>query len=248
MDSFPFDLFPEAIVVSANAGMFAPFVADHTVALALSAGRDLPVGRQMVHADRSRSALPQRGVYGATAVILGFAAIGREQAHRATALGARILGVNRDGTPNPACERMFAAGRLAEALGLGDFIFEVRPLTRATVRTIGAAELARMRPTTVFVNVGRAENLDEEVLYSHLRHHPAFRAAFDGWWQEDYRKGTLTTRFPLSDLPNFSGTPHSAGMAAGAEPQALQRALENLSRFFAGEPVLHVVNRREYGL
>ncbi len=247
LDGFPFERFPPGAVVAANAGAFAPFVAEHAVALALAAGHDLPGAREMVRQGRLRPVPGTRGLTGSTVVVLGFGAIGSEIARRLGAFGARIVGVNRSGAPHPECGRMFPADRLEEAVAGAAFVFETRPLTRATAGTLGRAALEAMAPDAVLVNVGRAGTVDEEALYRHLKDHPSFRAALDVWWQENFAEGTVATRFPFADLANFLGTPHMAAAAPAAEAYALDRAFENLARFFRGAPPLHIVDRREYG-
>jgi phosphoglycerate dehydrogenase-like enzyme len=97
--------------------------------------------------------------------------------------------------------------------------------------------------------VGRAATVDEESLYRHLQAHPPFRAAFDVFWDEDYAAGRITLRFPFAQLPNFSGSPHSASAVRGGqdvEARALRLALENIARFFRDERPLHIVDRSEY--
>ena len=117
----------------------------------------------------------------------------------------------------PELEAVYPADRLEEALADTDFVFDVRPLTRATRSSIGAKQLGRMRGSATYVNVGRAGTVDEEALYRHLSTHPDFRVALDCWWDEDYAAGTLAQRFPWTELPNFIGTPHSAGAVPGAD-------------------------------
>ena len=246
IDDLPFERFPERVRIAGNVGAYAPFVAEHAVALALASARDLLGAVEMVRTGRLRPSPAQRVLYGSTAVILGYGEIGREIAHRLVAFGAEIVGMNRTGVPVPGCPEMYPADRLTEVLGRGDFVFEARPLTKRTVGTIGKKELEAMRPEAVFVNVGRAATVDEEALYRHLQGHPSFRAALDVWWNEDYLRGKLLSRFPFTDLPNFVGTPHSAGVAPGTEPRVLGLAIDNLARFFSDGKPRHVVERTEY--
>ena len=246
VDGFPFERFPERVRFAGNVGAYAPFVSEHAITLALAAGRDLAAAREMVRAGRLRPPPAQRILYGATAVILGYGAIGREIARRLAGFDTRVVGMNRTGAPDAGCAEMYPASRLREAVALGDFVFEVRPLTKLTAGTIGREELEAMRPNAIFVNVGRAGTVDEEALYRHLQTHPTFRAAIDVWWDEDYAGGRLPSRFPFAELPNFVGTPHTAGVAPGSEPRVLQLAIENLARFFRDAAPSHVVDRREY--
>ncbi len=245
-DRFPFERFPDPIRISANVGAYAPFVAEHAIALALAAARSLvPVQIQM-HAHRLRPPPDVRLLVGRTALILGYGAIGREIARRAEGLGMRVIGLNRSGEAAPGVAAMYAAENLQEALAEGDVVFDARPHTRSTDRSIGAAELTAMPSRGIYINVGRAATADEEALYHHLRDHPEFRAAFDPWWEEDFAQGTFTTQFPLIDLPNFLGTPHNAGFGPATQDHALRSALDNVARFFRGETPLYPVDRREY--
>jgi phosphoglycerate dehydrogenase-like enzyme len=247
IDKVPIDRFPEGVQFAGNVGAYAPFVSEHAIALALAAGRDLYRAREMVRSGTLRPPPEQRSLFRCRAVILGYGEIGRAIAARLAGFEAHVVGVNRSGAPSPGCETMYPADRLREAVAEGDVVFEVRPLTKKTAGTIGKAELEGMRPNAIFVNVGRAGTVVEEDLFRHLKSHPTFRAAIDVWWNEDFESGALPSRFPFADLPNFVGTPHSAGFAPQAEARALGLALENLGRYFRGGRPEHVVDRSEYG-
>jgi len=246
LDGFPFARFPASVRVAGNVGAMAPYVSEHAIALALAAAHDLYAAREMVRTGQLRPVPAQRILFRTTAVVLGYGEIGRAIARRLAGFEVRVLGVNRTGAGADGVSEMFPAERLREALAFGDFVFEVRPLTRRTAGTIGRDELESMRPDAVFVNVGRAGTVDESALFHHLQTHPDFRAALDVWWNEDYVAGTLLGRFPFASLPNFVGSPHSAGVAPGEEERVLERAVENLERFFANGAPRFVVDRAEY--
>jgi phosphoglycerate dehydrogenase-like enzyme len=246
VDDLPFDRFPEGVAIAGNVGGYSPFVAEHAVALALAAARSLRAGHDAVARGRLRPSPEMRTLWHRTVAILGYGSIGREISDRLRGFGARIVGVNRSGTPALGCDEMFSAGRLKEALARADVAFDVRPLTRSTERSIGRAELAAMPADGIYVNVGRAGTVDEAALYEHLVRRPGFRAALDVWWEEDYRAGRLRIGHPFARLPNFVGSPHCAGMVPPVEEYAASRAAENLARFFAGKAPLHLVDRAEY--
>jgi len=246
VDDFPFDRFPAPIEIAGNVGAFAPYVAEQGIALALAAARLIVPVQAMVRAGKLRPAPVQRLFEGATAVVLGYGEIGRAIARRLGGFDVRVLGVNRSGRMAPGCVAMYPADRLDEAVAEGDLVFDARPLTHETRGSIGRAQLERMRPTAIYVNVGRAATADEEALYRHLEAHPDFRAAIDPWWNEDFATGTFHARFPFWDLPNFVATPHSAGYGAGTTERALRFAVANLAQFFATGRVPHPVDRREY--
>ena len=246
LDGFPFDRFPPTVKVAGNVGAFAPYVAEQAITLTLAHLRNLPVGLEMVKAGRLRPVPESRSLVGRTVLLLGYGEIARAVAARLRPFGAVIEGVNRDGSSRDGCDRMFPASQLGVALTRADVAIDCRPLTIATRNSVGAAELGRMKPTAVYVNVGRAGTVDEAALYAHLQSHPDFRVGMESWWLEDYEKGTLGAHFPFVALANFIGTPHDAGYVAGSRPGILNSALDNLSRFFAGQPPRYVADPAEY--
>ena len=246
LDGFPFERFPLEVGVAGNVGGFAPFVAEHAVALVLAASRAIVAAQAMVRAGQLRPAPAHRVLLGRTAVVLGFGAIGREVGRRLSGLGMRVVGVNRTGRMGADCSAMYPADRLHEALSEGDVVVDARPLTKETIGSLSRAELDSMPAEAIYVNVGRAGTVDEEALYRHLRAHPGFRAGLDVWWEEDFANGRLGSRFPFAELENFVGTPHCAGTGSGVERFVLDRALENVARYFRGETPRYLVDRREY--
>jgi D-3-phosphoglycerate dehydrogenase / 2-oxoglutarate reductase len=246
VDGFPFDRLPPSVKVAGNVGAYAPFVAEHAVALALAAARLLVESHERVRRGQLRPPPEHRLLFRRGAVILGYGEIGRAIAERLAGFDMRIVGVNRTGRMAPGCVAMYPEGALATAVAEGDFVFDARPLTRSTRASVDATLLGAMRPEAVYVNVGRAGTVDEAALYQHLTARPTFRAALDVWWGEDFAHGRLEHRFPLADLPNFVGTPHVAGFGPGVESYVVAKALDNMARFFRGETPRHLVDRTEY--
>ncbi len=248
LDGFPFQEMPPGVAVAGNVGAFAVVVAEQAIALTLGLEKNLVANFELVRAGRLRPAPTGHRLAGRTVLLLGYGEIARAAGERLRAFGMTVHGLNRDGSARPGCDRMFPASELAAALAGADVVIDCRPLTRATRGSLGAAELAAMRPSAAYVNVGRAGTVDEAALYAHLVAHPEFRAGMEAWWQEDYENGTLGARFPFAALPNFLGTPHDSGLVTEARPEILARALDNLARFFRGEPPLHVADPAEYGV
>jgi len=246
LDGFPFDRFPAHVKVAGNVGAYAPFVAEHALALALAAARAIVPVQGQLREHALRPAPEMRLFRGGTAVILGYGEIGRAIAQRVAAFEMRVVGLNRRGQMAAGCDAMFPADHLREAVAEGDVVFDARPLTLTTAATIGRAELEAMPSEGIYVNVGRAGTVDEEALYDHLVAHPSFRAALDVWWEEDFARGTIGSRFPFVELRNFVGTPHCAGLSPVVEPYALDHAIENLGRFFRGEPPRYLADRQDY--
>jgi D-2-hydroxyacid dehydrogenase (NADP+) len=246
LDGFPFDRMPPGTRVAGNVGGYAPFVAEHAIALLLAAAHDLPGGQRALEAGELRPTSPMMYLGGKTALLVGYGAIASEIARRLAAFGTHCWGVNRSGASRAGVERMFPERELAQAVAGADLVVDCLPLTRATRGRFDARLLAAMRPGAIFVNVGRAETVDPEAFRAHLERHSDFRAALDVWWGEDFLTGRIEHPFPIAGRPNLLGSPHRAGLVPEARPYVLDRALENLALFFGGKDPLYVADPAEY--
>jgi D-3-phosphoglycerate dehydrogenase / 2-oxoglutarate reductase len=180
-------------------------VADHTLALALA------VLRGVVVLDRSvrdgtwdlEAARPLRRLATLSYGVVGCGAIGAAVAGRAAGLGMRVLGYDlpqvRSGPP---IERV----PLEELLATADVVSLHAALTDQTHHLIGAAALARMRPTAFLVNTARGGLVDAAALLAALDDGKLAGAALDVL--EGEPPDELGWR--LARHPRVVATPHAA--------------------------------------
>ena len=246
VDAFPFDRVPDRTAVAGNVGAYAPFVAEHAVALLLALARRLPAGHRQIAEGRLRPTEPLTHLGARTVLLVGYGAIAAEIAARLRPFGCRLVGVNRSGALRPGVDRMVPVAGLREELARAEAVVNVLPLTRASRGLFGAEALAALPPGAIFVNVGRAETVDPDALAHRMRSDPSFRVGLDVWWEEDFEHGRVAMPFSLAEFPNLLGSPHRAGVVPEARPYVLDRALENLARFFRGERPRYLADRAEY--
>ena len=246
LDAFPFARIAPGVEVAGNVGGFAPFVAEQALTLLLGLANNLVPNYERLREGRIRPVEAPRWLVGRTALLLGFGEIARELAGRLVSFGVRVEGWTGPVRPTPAPTECTRPRRSTRRWPPPTSWWIARPLTSVTRGTIDAAALAAMKPNAILVNVGRAGTVDEDALFDHLRAHPEFRYGTDVLWREDPVHGTVEHRHPFASLPNFLASPHIAGLGTEARARALDLALTNLSRYFAGDPVRHVVDRREY--
>ena len=141
-------------------------------------------------------------VTGATLGIIGFGRIGQAVARRAAGgFSMRILAHDPAGIG-------VVAGIHAEERGLhrllqeSDFVSCHVPLTAQTHHLIGAAELARMRPTAILINTSRGAIVDEAALVDALQRGVIAGAGLDVFENEP------STAPGLTDCPAVVLTPH----------------------------------------
>ncbi len=147
------------VAVGNTPGILDGATADLAFALLLAAGRRLVEGDRYARGpDFLRydpSYILGREVHGSTLGILGMGRIGEQIARRARAFDMRLLYHNRHRRPD--AEQALGAQYVSqdELLSAADYVVLTVPLTPQTRRLIGRAELARMKPSAILINVAR---------------------------------------------------------------------------------------------
>jgi glyoxylate reductase len=100
-----------------------------------------------------------RDIHGTCLGLVGYGRIARAVARRAEGFGMEVLHHTRTATGQPGY-----VAALPDLLARADTVSLHVPLTPATRNLIGAAELARMKPTAVLVNTARGPVVDEAAL------------------------------------------------------------------------------------
>lgn len=110
-----------------------------------------------------------RTLSGATLGVVGLGEIGREVAARATAFGMRVLYHQRSRIDPVEEGRLGARYASLDALmAESDYVTPILPLDAGTRGIIGRAQLARMKPGAMLVNVARAELVERAALIEAL--------------------------------------------------------------------------------
>jgi len=115
------------------------------------------------------------------------------------------------------------------------------PLTSATNRLIGGAELTRMKPDAVLVNTSRGNMIVEADLADALRRREIGGAAIDVFGCEPYQG-------ELCELDNCLLTTHMGSMARDCRGRMELEATQEVIRFFNAEPLHSIVPESEYAL
>jgi phosphoglycerate dehydrogenase-like enzyme len=249
-----------AITLTTTSGVHAATIAEYAITMLLALAHRVPTmvewqrrGGWPPDAQRWPLFVPTE-VRGATLGVIGYGSIGRELARMATAaFGMRVLACKRDpsrrhdtgycapGTGDPdgrLPEAWFPPEKLRDLLARSDVVVMAAPLTKETQAMLGAAELAAMKPSAYFINVGRGATVDEGALAAALRARRLAGAAIDVFAQEPPSAG-----HPLYSLENVIVSPHVSGFLPSYDDRCAELFAENLRRYLAGAPLLNVVDR-----
>jgi phosphoglycerate dehydrogenase-like enzyme len=234
---------PHAVLTNGSGTMAQP-IAEFVLAQIFAAAKNLPFfwRAQQQHEWSNRSApLPHAEVSGSRLLILGLGSIGQSLARMAAGVGMEVWGMRR--TPLAPGETVANVSRVMATdadwrgmLPAADYVAVCLPLTPATRHLIGAAELARLRPTAWIINISRGAVINEVALAAALAAGQIGGAALDVTETEP-----LPPDSPLWDLPNAIITPHVSWRSPEIDRRSLDLFFDNLRRYRAGEPLLNVV-------
>jgi phosphoglycerate dehydrogenase-like enzyme len=235
IDYLPLGDIPDHIAVAYNAGAYAEPMAEHVAAMALSAAKRLAAEHKLMIAGEFNQFVTTRKIAGATCGILGYGETGREVARLMRALGMNIQAINRSGQTDEDVDFIGTLADVDRVLAESDVLVITLALTRKTDGLLRAAQLCRMKPDAILINVARGEIVDEDDLYAHLTDNPDFTACLEAWWIEPVRHGRFEMKHPFLDLPNVIASPHNSAMTEDALVVAARRGAENVVRFLTGE-------------
>ena len=224
------------IPVGNTPGILDGATADMAFALLLAAGRRLVEGDRFargpdfLHYDPSY--MIGRELHGSTLGIIGLGRIGEQVARRARAFDMTVLYCNR--RRRLAAEATLGVRHVAQdqLLAESDHVVLTVPLTPHTQRLIGQAELARMKPTAILVNVARGAVVDTAALTEALASRRIWAAALDVTDPEP-----LPRDHPLLRLDNVIITPHLGSATEQTRRRMAEISVDNLRAGLAGQPL-----------
>jgi D-3-phosphoglycerate dehydrogenase len=201
-------------------------------ALIMNATRQLPAAIAGMQAGRWQTNIG-RALQGLTLGIWGYGKIGQRVARYAAAFDMPVLVWGSEASRQAAvAEGQQAAASREAFFEQSDILSLHLRLSASTQHLVQPADLARMKPDALLVNISRAELLVPGALEEALRQgRPGF-AAVDVYEQEPiYDPG-----HPLLQLPNVLCTPHLGYVEQKGYELYFSKAFENVNAFAAGQP------------
>ncbi len=210
-------------------------VAEHAFALLLALRRNI----HRYHVDVAAGAWQRAAhfvlhthrldeLHGSTLGIVGMGDIGRAVARIAEAMGMKVLEAEHRGAAQVRAGRVPFERMLAES----DVVTLHCPLTPETANLIGDAELRRMKPGAILLNLARGGLVNEAALARALREGRIAGAGVDVLTAEPPRDGNP----PLEAAgPNCIVTPHVAWASPQAMARLAEEVVQNIEAFYRGE-------------
>ena len=235
------EVFERGLIVTGSAGRSGAALAEHVMMFSLllcSRYPDFYEAQKRQEWRRTADMANLRALYGRTIGILGMGHTGKELAKRAQAFEMTVLGYRRRDQPLPdGVDRMYCSDRgegIDEILEQADILALVLNLSDATHHLIGAAQIARMKPSAIIVNLSRGGVIDQDALIAALKEGRLAGAGLDVTDPEPLPAG-----HPLWDTPNVLLTPHFTAALPDKTERSLATIIENIRRYRDGQEMLN---------
>ena len=230
------------IQVTSASGLFADQVAEQTLALLLGLLRGLPT---FFRAAQNKEFIrrPTLDLHYATIGIVGLGGNGTRLAEVLRSFKTRLLATDmfpeECRRANPPVDEIWPATELDRLLSQSDIVILCAPLNAQTRWLIAAPQFNRMKRGAILINVARGEIVKENDLIAALQSRQLAAAGLDVTEVEP-----LPADSPLWELPNVIITPHVGAQSARRADDTTNFICENLRRYFAGQKLLNLVDKR----
>jgi len=169
--------------------------------------------------------------------IIGMGRIGQGIAKRALGFGMNVIYYNRSRlseVDEKACGARYVSKE--ELLKTADHVVLVLPYTAENHHTIGAKEIALMKPTATLVNIARGGIVDDAALAIALKENKIFAAGLDVF------EGEPSVHSELLKLSNVVLAPHIASATEKTRRAMVDLAIENLRAALSGKKPPSLIN------
>ncbi len=226
--------------VSTGGGAFA--TAELALGLLIAAARAIPAADRNMRNGGFQEGLPVGlGLKGRTLGLIGLGTLGGRMARYGLALEMEVLAWS----PNLTAERAREAGATLvskeDLLARADAVSLHLVLSPRSRGTIGATEIARMKPGAILINTSRGPLIDEAALVEAVQAGQIVAAI------DVYDREPLAPAHPLRSAPNTVLLPHLGYGVAETWQDFYPQSVANALAFLDGAPV-RVVNPEVLGV
>ena len=218
-------------IVVCGTGSLAGPPAELTWGLILALLRHIPAEDAAIRAGAWQTTVGTE-LAGRTLGVIGVGRLGARVAAVGRAFAMDVLAWSQNLDPEAARAAGAQPVSRDELLERADVVTIHLRLSARTRGLIGAAELARMRPSAILVNTSRGPIVDEEALLAALHAGTIAGAGLDVFDTEP-----LPPDHPLRSAPNTVLTPHLGYVTNATYARFYGDAVEDISAYLRGAPV-----------
>lgn len=225
------------VVLTTAAGVHARPLAEWSVMGVLMGLKGVSQLQEWQRAKQWHPDLVTRSLDQITVLVVGMGHIGRECVRQFSALGARVVGVNRSHRDVDGLDELFLTDQIVDAAAQADAIINTLPAAVGTEHLISREVIDALPDGAILVSVGRGSAVDEQAVINALQSGRLGFAAMDVFETEP-----LPQSSPLWDMDNVVIASHAAAHN-DAEPILIAELFaDNARRFLDGDDMRNIVD------
>lgn len=234
----------QGILVSNLPDFSTEEVADHTMALLLSVARQLKYQEAMIRKGQRQPEIKYlHRLSVLTLGIIGFGRIGKAVAKRAKSFGMKILICDPAVSQEEARQNGVKKVSIETILKKSDYLSLLCPLNPSTREIIKMEELKKMKPTSVLINTGRGELVNEYDLAEALRRSIIRYATIDVFGNINvFAEKGFPVDHPYFSLGNVLLTPHVSALSEESVARSKRDGAIAVVDTLSGKTPKHIVN------
>ena len=222
------------IALSNARGIYNAEMCEHTIALLFMMHRELHLIRDSQHKHQWRRSENLETLKGKNALILGYGSLGKAIGKMLEVFGVNVFGVTRS-------VNTFNDVHWKDMLREINFVILCLPSTPETKLIVGAEELNKLTDSSIVINVGRSDSIDQEHLFELLKDNKIKGAALDVFSEEP-----LPEDHTCWDIPNLFVSPHTARSKETNGPVNCEKFFElNFKEYVTKGMVYNLVNKQK---
>jgi phosphoglycerate dehydrogenase-like enzyme len=227
LELMPFETIKERNILVTNVrGIHKVPMAEFAFGLMLQYSKQLPRIRQQEESRTWKRDFPGAEICGKQLLVLGAGAIGGEIARLGKAFRMKVAGVNTSGKKAEFFDDMYTMDTLKPTLKQADYLISILPSTKETRYLLKKEHFSCMKESAVFINIGRGDLFEEEVLIEALENKEIAHAFLDV-----FEKEPLKDDHPFWKMKEVTVTPHLSSRTEHYLPRSFEIFKKNLTTY-----------------
>ena len=232
----------ENITLTSASGAYGDVISEYIISGVLALYRNLFLYRNQLK-DGGWNRIEKEGTLeGKRALILGTGNIGIETAKRLKVFGTEAIGICRTNKDNiPYFDAVYTNEYLDREVEKADIVIIALPGTKETANMFDKDRIAKLKPDSILVNIGRGIIVDTDALTEALSNNRIQGAVLDVTNPEP-----LPDNHPLRFMENVVLTPHISGIGWGDNKYTRKKILDifcdNLKKYKNGKVLKNIID------
>ena len=192
-------------------------------------------------------------LFNKTVLFLGYGEIAKHFKKLCKPFDMRFLAVKRTREIEDKSIEVFLPEEKLKAIKQADYIFNSLPKTQKTIDFLDEKEFSVMKSSTIIINVGRGDTINQKAFFEALKENRIKGAAIDVWYNYPKNRGTdiqdplpcYPSEYPFHELKNIIMTAHRAWVTDVQWFNFTLELIHNVNRFILGEEPENILNLDE---